>query len=75
MTSLKLTFLTPNLKLKSIYYRAKQDDAAFKREVRKTGGGAPPNIPEDTAKVLTIIGSEVNDLGCDFDCDTGPLGN
>ncbi|MPC72577.1 uncharacterized protein LOC123511358 [Portunus trituberculatus] len=44
----------------------------FKREVRKTGGGPPPTLPDDTAKVIGIIGSEVNDLGCAFDCDTGP---
>ncbi|MPC75812.1 hypothetical protein E2C01_070208 [Portunus trituberculatus] len=51
--------------------KAKQDDTEFKRAVRKTGGGPPPTLPDDTAKVIGIISSEVNDLGCTFDCDTG----
>lgn len=54
-------------------YRAKHDHASFKREVRKTGGGAaPPTIPEDTSKVLSFISSEINDLGCNFDSDIDP---
>lgn len=36
----------------------------------KTGGGDPPaDVPEDTQKVLDIIGKEVDDLGCSFDDD------
>lgn len=55
-----------------IYYRAKQDNTNFKREVRKTGGGPPPTLPDDTAKVIDILGSEVNAIGCAFDSDAGP---
>lgn len=40
----------------------------------KTGGVVPPTLPEDTANVLTIIDSGVNDLGCSFDCVIGPRG-
>ena len=57
-----------------INYRAKKDDAAFKREIRKTGDGAPPPLPEDTTKVLTMIESEVKDIGCPFDSDSGRTG-
>lgn len=69
-----MSFPPCNTYIPYLYYRAKQDNASFKREARKTGGGAPPTLSEDTAKVLSMIGSEVNDLGCPFDCDTGPLG-
>lgn len=56
-----------------IYYRVKHEHAQQKREVRKTGGGVPPPpISEEAEKVLSIIGSELNDLGCLYDSDAHP---
>lgn len=56
-----------------ILCRAKQDKAVAKREIWKTGGGsAPPDLPEETHKVLDVISEEIDDIGCTFDSDVMP---
>ncbi|KAK3891804.1 hypothetical protein Pcinc_004274 [Petrolisthes cinctipes] len=53
-----------------IKMRAKKVKADNRRESMKTGGGpAPKDLPEDDNKVLDILSEEIDDIGCDFDCD------
>lgn len=41
-----------------------------KSELRKTSGGAPPpDYLEESAKILGILGDQVDDVGCDFNSD------
>ena len=36
----------------------------------RTGGGAPPKVEdEETAKILSIISDDIDDLGNDLDSD------
>ena len=53
-----------------IHCRAKKEKTANKKETQKTGGGLPPpTLPKETTDVLSIIGTEADDLGRDFDSD------
>ncbi|XP_066953097.1 myb/SANT-like DNA-binding domain-containing protein 4 [Macrobrachium rosenbergii] len=50
--------------------KAKKQHAVHKRETMRTGGGAPPK-PEDeeTAKILSIIGDDLDGEENELDCD------
>ena len=55
-------------------YRAKKDNAEYKRQARATGGGKPPTTPDETStKVLDVIRLEVDDVDNPHDSDAHPL--
>ncbi|XP_050724432.1 uncharacterized protein LOC127002480 isoform X2 [Eriocheir sinensis] len=65
------------VQLKKVWERlkvkAKKSKADFKREVFKTGGGAPPpDMTSDCEQVLTLLGDDINDIGNPYDDDALP---
>ncbi|XP_050704966.1 uncharacterized protein LOC126990388 isoform X2 [Eriocheir sinensis] len=53
--------------------KAKKSKADLKREVFKTGGGAPPpDMTSDCEQVLTLLGDDINDIGNPYDDDALP---
>ncbi|XP_050706450.1 uncharacterized protein LOC126991828 [Eriocheir sinensis] len=65
------------VQLKKVWERlkvkAKKSKADLKREVFKTGGGAPPpDMTSDCEQVLTLLGDDINDIGNPYDDDALP---
>ncbi|XP_050698788.1 myb/SANT-like DNA-binding domain-containing protein 3 [Eriocheir sinensis] len=53
--------------------KAKQEHAVKRREDMRTGGGAPPaDLPKESDQVLTILGTDLHDIGNPFDLDAMP---
>ena len=61
-----------NNKMVFTFFRVKQEHGQQMREIRKTGGVVPPPALPEKSEVLSMIGSEVNDLGSEFDSDASP---
>jgi len=48
----------------------KHEHATKRRSALRTGGGAPPpDLPQESEKVLDILGPEINDIGNPYDDD------
>lgn len=55
---------------KRIFFRAMKEHVIRNRKVIKADGGGPPSdLPEDTSKVLHLIGIEIDDISCYADFD------
>lgn len=62
-----------NRNLLFLCFRAKKTDSENRRELYRTGGGAPPaDLPAESEKILTMIGPELLDIGNPYDFDAMP---